>query len=213
MWFLFALATFAYTGFLIKTLYRKIYPLTFRSFDDKYDEDEYNLLGYHIRFEDGTSISKLDLTDEDVENIDKENKIKYIRIDYMFNGQFMKYITYEKNITFPFYTFKVTPPSFPYYPETVILNGEDITNYVVPYLGPLHNFYADRHAPIKLEDTLEDHPDFKNFNLNEGKLTFISNETPLNGKKCISKDLPCSLIWKRHAAVDPRDDDKLTNVM
>ena len=37
----------------------------------------------------------------------------------------------------------------------------------------------------------------------------ISNETPLEGKKCISRDLPCNLIWKRHAAVDPRDDHKL----
>ena len=39
--------------------------------------------------------------------------------------------------------------------------------------------------------------------------TMISNETPLNGKKCITKELPCKLVWKRHAAVDPRDEHKL----
>jgi hypothetical protein len=37
----------------------------------------------------------------------------------------------------------------------------------------------------------------------------ISNKTPLNGKKCITKELPCKLVWKRHAAVDPRDEHKL----
>ena len=37
----------------------------------------------------------------------------------------------------------------------------------------------------------------------------ISNETPLRGKKCITRDLPCKLIWKRHAAVDPREEHKL----
>tara|TARA_B100001142_G_C13999160_1_gene525879 strand:- start:2 stop:553 length:552 start_codon:yes stop_codon:yes gene_type:complete len=182
-----------------------------KSFEDDYEEDEYNLLCYRVRFEDGTVINKFELTDEEIEEIDKENKIKYITIDYMFNGQFMKYITYEKDITFPFYSFKVEPPVFPYYPETVILNGVDVTNYVIPYLGPLQNFYNDRHDPVKLEDALLDHPEYNTFNLKEGRLTMISNETPLNGRKCITKDLPCVLTWKRHAAVDPREDSKLNN--
>lgn len=209
MWFLFALASFTFFGYILKQFFVMFYPLTMKSFDDEYEEDEYNLLCYRIKFEDGTAINKLDLTNEEIEEIDKENKIKYITIDYMFNGQFMKYITYEKDITFPFYAFKVEPSTFPYYPETVILNGVDITSYVIPYLGPLQNFYSDRHAPIKLDDILLDHPDYSSFNIQEGRLIMISNETPLNGKKCISKDLPCSLTWKRHAAVDPRDDEKL----
>ncbi len=209
MWFLFAFTTFSFVGFLINKIYRYFYKLSFKSFEDEYENDEYNLLCYRIVFEDGTAVNKLDLTDEEVEDIDKDNKIKYIVIDYMFNGQFMKYITYEKDITFPFYVFKVEPPKFAYYPETVILNGIDITNYVLPYLGPLQNFYIDRHNAIKLEDTLLDHPDYEKLNFNDGKITFISNETPLNGKKCITKDLPCFLTWKRHAAVDPREEEKL----
>ena len=209
MWSLFAFTTFSFIAFVIRNVYRKFYPLSMKSFDDDYEEDEYNLLCYHITFEDGTTTDKIDLTDEEILDIDKENKIKYITIDYMFNGQFMKYITYEKDITFPFYAFKVETPRFPYYPETIILNGIDITNYVIPYLGPLQNFYFDRHAPIKLEDILVDHPEYSNFNLKQGQLIMISNDTPLNGKKCITKDLPCNLIWKRHAAVDPRDDEKL----
>ena len=211
MWFLFLFTTFAFVGYVLNNIYRLFYPITMKSFDDRYVEDEYNLLCYRIMFEDGTAINKLDLTSEEIEDIDKENKIKYINIDYMFNGQFMKYITYDKDITFPFYAFKVEPPEFPYYPETVILNGVDVSNYVIPYLGPLQNFYLDRHAPIKLEDALLDFPDYDKLNLNEGKITFISNETPLNGKKCITKELPCVLSWKRHAAVDPRDQEKLYN--
>ena len=91
----------------------------------------------------------------------------------------------------------------------MILNGVDVTNYLTPYLGPLTNFYNDRASPIKLEDALADHPDFDSFDFNNGSLIMISNETPLNGKKCITKELPCKLVWKRHAAVDPRDEHKL----
>lgn len=213
MWFLFALTTFSAMGFFINRLYRMFYPTKMKSFEDDYEEDEYNLLCYRIKFEDGTSVTKFELTNEEILDIDKENKIKHITIDYMFNGQFMKYITYEKDITFPIYVFKIEPPRFPYYPETVILNGIDVTNYILPYLGPLQNFYADRHDPIKLEDALLEHPDYDNLNFKEGKLTMVSNETPLNGKKCITKDLPCNLTWKRHAAVDPRDDEKLNEYL
>ena len=50
---------------------------------------------------------------------------------------------------------------------------------------------------------------FEKFNFEDGVLIMISNDTPISGKKCIVRKLPCSLIWKRHAAVDPKDDDKL----
>jgi hypothetical protein len=210
MWSLFTLTTFSFLGFFIHKIYRLFYPFKMKSFEDDYEEDEYNLLCYHIKFEDGTVIDKIELTDEEILDIDKENKIKYVTIDYMFNGQFMKYISYEKDISFPPYDFKIEPPAYPYYPETVILNGVDITNYVIPYLGPLQNFYGDRYAGIKLEDTLLDHPEYDSLNLKEGKLTIISNKTPLNIKKCITRDLPCSsLIWKRHAALDPSEEIEL----
>ncbi len=212
MWTLYAFSTVGIVGYFIHKIYRMFYPLKLRSFEDTYEEDEYNLLCYRIKFEDGSTMNKLELTDEEVEEINEDSKIKCITIEYMFNGKFMKYITYDKDITFPFYLFKVSEPKFPYYPETVILNGVDVTSYVTPYLGPLLNFYIDRHDPIKLEDALADHPDFDSFDFNNGNLIMISNETPLSGKKHITRELPCRLIWKRHAAVDPRDEHKLADL-
>jgi hypothetical protein len=209
---MFTLYTFtaaAVIGYVTRKIYRIFNPLVMKSFDDVYEDDEYVLLCYRIKFEDGTDMNKLELTNEEIEDIDKNNKIKYIIIEYMFNGKFMRYITYEKDITFPIYVFKVSEPRFMYYPETIILNGVIVTNYISPYLGPLCNFYNDRHEPIKLEDALADHPDFDSFDFNNGSLMMISNETPIDGKKCIVKELPCKLIWKRHAAVDPRDEHKL----
>jgi len=184
----------------------------YKTFEDKYEHDDYNLLCYRIIFEDGSEMLKSELTDEEVEEMDiDENKIKYIIIEYMFNGEFMKYITYTKDIRFPIYPFDITPTKYPYYPEVVILNGMDITKYIQPWLGPYCNFYTDREEPIKLEDALMDHPDYKDIDFNNGTLLMLSNQTPLNGRKCITKPLPCKLIWKRHAAVDPRDEHLLEN--
>jgi len=209
MWTLYAFLTFGSIVYFINKIYRIFYPLKFKSFEDSYEQDEYTLLCYKIRFEDNTTMNKFELTNEEVSEIDEANKIKYIIIEYMFNGKLMKYITYNKDITFPFYVFRVIEPRFPYYPETIILNGVDVTDYIIPYLGPLTNFYNDMASPIKLEDALSEHPDFDSFDFNKGNLIMVSNETPLNGKKCITKELPCQLIWKRHAAVDPRDEHKL----
>jgi len=209
MWALYSFLTITSIGYFINKIYRIFYPLNFKSFEDEYVEDEYTLLCYRIKFEDNSTMNKFELTDEEVSEIDEANKIKYITIEYMFNGKLMKYITYDKDITFPFYVFNVVEPRFPYYPETVILNGVDVTDYIIPYLGPLTNFYNDRTSPIKLEDALSEHPDFDSFDFNNGNLIMISNKTPLNGKKCITKELPCQLLWKRHAAVDPRDEHKL----
>ena len=209
MWSLYAITNIGIIGYISSKIYRIFKPLPMKSFEDTYEDDEYILLCYRIKFEHGTDMDKLELTNEEIADIDKENKIKYITIEYMFNGKFMKYITYDNDITFPFYVFKVDEPKFPYYPETIILNGVIVTNYITPYLGPLCNFYGDRHDPIKLEDALADHPDFDSFDFKNGSLMMISNDTPINGKKCILKELPCRLTWKRHAAVDPRDEHKL----
>jgi hypothetical protein len=209
---MFALYTFISVGLLTYVL-NKVYNYfnPYKTFEDKYIHDEYRLLSYHIIFEDGSEISESELTDEQVEAIDAEaeSKIKCIIIEYMFNGEFMKYITYTKDIRFPIYPFDISPTKYPYYPEVVILNGLDITQYVQPWLGPYCNFYIDREEPIKLEDALMDHPDYKNLDFNNGTLLMLSNQTPLSGRKCITKPLPCKLIWKRHAAVDPRDDHLL----
>lgn len=175
------------------------------------EEDNYSLICYRIKLEDGTEMIETDITVEDLDKIEEENKIIYIILEYMFNGNLLKYITYKKDITFPIYEFKVEEPKYPYYPETIILNDLDVTNYLTPFLGPLCNFYRDRNEPVKLKDALIGHPEYDNMNFEEGKLIMISNTTPLNGKKIKISNLPCELIWKRHAAVDPRDDDKLNN--
>lgn len=210
---MFALYTFTFIG-LITYVLNKAYNYfnPYKTFEDKYEHDDYKLLCYRIIFEDGSEMLESELTDEEVEEMDiDENKIKYIIIEYMFNGEFMKYITYTKDIRFPIYPFDVAPTTYPYYPDLVILNGMDITKYIQPWLGPYCNFYADREEPIKLEDALMDHPEYAEINFNTGTILMISNETPLNGRKCITKPLPCKLIWKRHAAVDPRDEHLLEN--
>jgi hypothetical protein len=177
------------------------------------EHDEYNLICYKIKLEDNSELIKYDLTKDELEQIeDEDNKISYITIEYTFNGETMKYITRNKDITFPIYQFKVEPPKFLYYPETIIFNDYDVTEYVSPFLGPLCNFYRDRDEPIKLKDTLIEHPEYDKMNFEEGKLIMISNITPLNGKKVKILNLPCELVWKRHAAVDPRDDDKLFEI-
>ena len=205
---MFALYTFTFIGLLTYVLNKTYnYFSPYKTFEDKYEHDDYNLLCYRVIFEDASEVLKSELTDEQVEEMDiEENKIKCIIIEYMFNGEFMKYITYTKDIRFPIYPFDVAITKYPYYPEVIILNGMDITKYINPWLGPYCNFYVDREEPIKLEDALMEHPDYKEFDFNNGTLLMLSNETPLNGRKCITKPLPCKLIWKRHAAVDPRDE-------
>ena len=199
--------------FIFRQIFKGIKNFFSKKINDEVDEieekDEYNLICYKIKLEDNSVIIKYDITSEELDEIEEDNKIIYIIIEYTFNGQLMKYITRNKDITFPIYEFKVEPTKFLYYPETIILNDLDVTNYVSPFLGPLCNFYRDRNEPIKLKDALIDHPDYDKINFEEGKLIMISNTTPLNGKKVKISNLPCELIWKRHAAVDPRDDDKL----
>lgn len=210
---MFALYTFTFIGLLTYVLNKAYnYLNPYKTFEDKYEHDEYNLLCYRISFEDGSEIVESELTDEQLSEMETdENKIKSVVIEYMFNGEFMKYITYTKDIRFPIYPFDIAPTKYQYYPEVVILNGMDITKYIQPWLGPYCNFYIDREEPIKLEDALMDHPDYQDIDFNNGTLLMLSNETPLNGRKCITKPLPCKLLWKRHAAVDPRDEHLLEN--
>jgi hypothetical protein len=215
MWILYSLSGIFATGMLfdrLRLLYKNLYPTKYKTFEDisePEDDDEYYIICYRIKLEDGSEIVETDLTQDYLKKIEEKTMINYITIEYMFNGQFMKYITYKKDIQFPIYKFKIAPTKYPYYPEIIFLNDVNITNYITPYLGPLCNFYQDREEPIKLKDALRDHPNYENLNFDEGILIMISCDTPINGKKCLIKKLPCNLIWKRHAAVDPKDDDKL----
>jgi hypothetical protein len=212
MWILYYVSgLFASSLFINKIyeFYNKFYPSKYKTFEDIPENDIYNIICYRVRLEDNSEIVKYELGIEDIEEIEENNKINYITIEYMFNGQFMKYITRKYDIRFPIYPFKIEPTRFLYYPESVFLNDVNITNWVTPYLGPLCNFYRDREEPIELKDILADHPNFEKFDFEDGVLIMISNDTPISGKKCIIRKLPCGLIWKRHAAVDPKDDDKL----
>ena len=212
MWILYSLSSFFATSFLVNklyALYNKFYPEKYKSFEDVLEKDVYELICYRLKLEDKTEIVRTELGIEDIEEIEENNKIRFIIIEYMFNSQFMKYITYKHDIRFPIYPFRIEPTKYLYYPESIFINEIDITSYISPYLGPLCNFYLDREEPVKLKDAIIDHPDFDKINFDDGLLIMISNETPLNGKKCIIKKLPCNLIWKRHAAVDPKDEYKL----
>ena len=205
------------SGFSVLFIFGKIFNGIKKFFNRKINQeieqrDEYNLICYKIKLENGPTLLKHELTKEEIDKIEEDDKIEYIIIEYTFNGETMKYITRNKDITFPIYEFNVEPTKFLYYPETIILNDFDVTNYVSPFLGPLCNFYRDRDEPIKLKDALIEHPEYDKINFEDGKLIMISNETPLNGKKVKISNLPCELIWKRHAAVDPRDDDKLLEI-
>ena len=173
------------------------------------DDDEYILLCYVIRYEDGEDEILVETSEEDIKEKDELSKIDHIVIKYMFNGKLMKYITRNLDIEFPIYNFNVEPTLFPYYPDIMFLNNIDVTDYLRPYLGPLCNFYSDREEPVSLKDALMDHPGVESLDFESGTFQIISNKTPLNGRKSFIKELPCSLTWKRHAAVDPRDEAKV----
>jgi len=207
MWPFYTVCSFGFFSYFVYKIFKKFYHLKIKIFDDIYLDDEYVFLCIKIKFEDGSDkqISE-EILQEEINELHKKNAIKYTIIEYMFNGKFMKFLSYNRNVAFPIYTSNIIPQTYPYYPETILLNEEDITCYISPFLGPLCNFYLDKGVLMNLEDVLMDHPNINNLDLKNGKLEFISNETPYEGKKHIIKELPCRLIWKRHAAVDPRYD-------
>lgn len=216
MYFLFGLSTIWILSVLTTQMFNVIaeyqspLPKTMKYELPPRVDDEYVLLCYVVKYEDGTEEVLGETTDEDIQDMDEIKKIEYILIKYMFNGKLMKYVTRTLDIQFPIYSFNVEPETFPYYPDIMFMNDIDVTDYARPFLGPLCNFYSDREEPVKLTDVLKDHPKLKQFNFDEGTFKMISNKTPLNVRKIITKNLPCeSLIWKRHAAIDPRDEHEI----
>lgn len=216
MWFLYGLSTVWILSVMTNMMYTFFsVPKTSGTLEKHLSNkgDEYTLLCYVVNYENGSVDVLGETTKEEIEELNDINKIDYIIIKYMFNGKLMKYITRKLDIEFPIYRFNIDPPRFEYYPEIMFFNKVDVTDYLRPYLGPLCNFYSDREEPINLKDALLDHPNLKDFNFEEGVFEMISNKTPINGRKIITKELPCTfLTWKRHAAVDPRDEDKLEDV-
>lgn len=165
---------------------------TFEDSSDYFDSDEYILLCYRIKHKDLTeTIITDEISEEELEEINTDNEIKYVVIDYLYNNKFMKYITYSYNIDFPIYDIDVDE----YRGEqisTILLNGEDVTTYVKPFLGPKNNFYNDKKLKIKLENMFDDHPHFSKLNFEDGNIEIIA----ISGKK-IYYDLPWTPVWKQ----------------
>lgn len=136
--------------------------------------------------------------------------VKFIILEYMYNKQLMKQIIKNRTLNFPIYNFPIRKTEFEYYPEQMFLDGADITNYVKPYLGPAINFYMDTDHEQYLKDILYDHPVFKdNFSKVTDPMWILTCPTKFSDRKLLGKDINKKLIFKRHAAVDPRIFSKL----
>ena len=132
--------------------------------------------------------------------------VKFIILEYMYKKQLMKQIIKNRELSFPIYNFPIRKTEFEYYPEQMFLEGIDITNYVKPYLGPAINFYMDTFHEQYLKDILYDHPLFKNTDFTKltDPLWILTCPTKYSNRKLLRKDINVKLIFKRHAAVDPR---------
>ncbi len=175
------------------------------------DQDEYNLICYRVVFDDSKKKEGVftDITNEELEQIDECDKIRFVIIEYMYNGRLCKQLIYDKKVEFPVYQFTIQNTEWEYYPEYVWFGEKNISDYVRPYLGPAYNFYMDTGQAHFLKDILYDHPDINTFDFENDKLYIITNDTPISGIKLIIKEPNKQLIFKRHAAVDPRDLEKL----
>jgi hypothetical protein len=169
------------------------------SFDDDYlfVEDEYMFLSYTIKHIDNTnSVILEELSQEEVEKIDSENKIKYVIIDYLYNNKLMRYITYSLDIQFPIYEFDIDNSTGREIIGRVLLNEEDVTTYVKSFLGPKNNFYNDKNVKINLSDMFDDHPKLSEMNFNDGHLEIYA----ISGKH-LDYPLPWTPIWKQFSGL------------
>lgn len=173
--------------------------------------DHYNLICYRIVYENKNKEEQVfsEITREELDQIDECDKIRFVVIEYMYNGRLCKQLVYNKDIQFPVYQFTIQNTEWEYFPEYFWLGTENITQYVRPYLGPAYNFYMDTDQRHFLKDILYDHPNIDSFDFINEKLYMITNNTPISGIKLLIKDPSCELLFKRHAAVDPRDFEQL----
>ena len=220
MWLFLFTSGVSIIGYVLYDLRQKFKMATNEKFDDKHisytkrvqrEVDDYNLICYRLVFKDEHKSEEIvsDISREELEKVHEENEIRFVIIEFMFNGRLCKQIVYDRDIQFPIYKFTIQNTEWEYYPEYMWLGTYNITNYLSPYLGPAYNFYMDTDEKHFLKDILYDHPDFKNFDFENDKLHMITNDTPIDGVKLLIKDPNSFLIFKRHASVDPR---KLTNM-
>lgn len=197
MYFLYTSVTLGLAYSIYKFCKYMFFP-KLKSFDDDFIYDEYMFLFYEIKFFDGSTnkISET-LSQEEIEEIDSEKKIKYIVINYIYNNKVMKYITYSLDVQFPIYEQNIKNcDSDCEIIESVYINDKDVTLYLKPFLGPKNNFYLDKGIKINLPDIFEDHPEFKNSDFTEGFVELVSS----SGKKLIY-DLPWTPVWKKFSGL------------
>lgn len=198
MFLLYTSITFGIAYSVYKFINYLFFP-KLKSFDEDYlfVEDEYMFLSYNIKHFDNTnSVILEELSQEEIEKIDSENKIKYIIIDYLYNNKLMKYITYSLDIEFPIYEFDIDHSTENETIERVLLNGEDVTTYVKPFLGPKNNFYNDKNIKIKLSDMFDEHPKLTELNFNNGHLEIYA----VSGKHLVY-NLPWTPVWKQFSGL------------
>lgn len=170
-----------------------------KSFDEDYlfVQDEYMFLSYTIKHFDNTnSVILEELSKEEIKKIDSENKIKYVIIDYLYNNKHMKYITYTLDIEFPIYEFDIDNNVEKEVIKCILLNGEDVTTYVKPFLGPKNNFYNDKNIKIKFSDMFDEHPKLTGVDFNNGYLEIYA----MSGKYLLY-NLPWTPVWKQFSGL------------
>lgn len=215
MWLFLFTSGLSILGYILYDLRQKFKMVTDEKLDDseisytkrvQREVDDYNLICYRIVFKDEYKSEEIvsDITKEELAKIHDKNEIRFVIIEFMFNGRLCKQIVYDREIQFPIYNFTIQNTEWEYYPEHIWLGTQNITDYVYPYLGPAYNFYMDTEQKHFLKDILYDHPDFKKFDFENDKLHMITNDTPIDGVKLLIKDASNFLIFKRHASVDPR---------
>lgn len=192
MYLLYATITTACISYVSYKLISYLYFPKKRFFLEEVKEDEYTLFCYRIFYKDSEeTIITEDLEVSELLEMNEDKPINKIIIDYMYNGLFMKYITYDLNVDFPLYETNVKIPSGAKFPTKFLINDEDVTHCFKPFLGPKNNFYLDKNTRLTLEDIFMDHPEKDKININEGIIEI--HDTANN---IFVHPLPWTPVWK-----------------
>ena len=181
-------------------------------FEDLETKSDYYLLNYKIWYESG-KVFELEYLDETVleeieEDIKDEDAIKYITIDYLFNDGLMKYITYNKDISFPIYdiTFKCGGKKL----MQAFVDSEDVTGIIKSFMGPKNNFYKDKMPSINLVDIF--HVSGRDDLVSEEKINNSVLKLIDDSGNIIENDLKWNPCWKKYSGnLDNSHSERLTS--
>lgn len=175
------------------SLYKYLYGKTNNRFDDiPIGNDEYLFFCHKIYYKDGQVHTSSELlSEEEVLEMNDKSPISFIITEYMYNKKFMKHISYDTFIPFPFYELDVEPLSKnDNILDKVFINDVEVSSYIKPFLGPKQNFYKDlSNSRIHLEDVLVNFPN--ELVLDHGIMEMFNTR----GERIV-KTLPCGLSWK-----------------